>query len=141
MQTEPRLQEISGGGQLNRALFARIVRRVEHLQEKIAFSRKQAAPPPLREPTGKLRLSHAYLSSITRRVENFYAEIQGQGAKTPQGAGFDIISIDGLGENPEPPLSLNPTAGQFTQATINRLIRRIEHLHNLSLEAYYVPPA
>ena len=109
MQTEPRLQQISPGGKLTRELLARIVRRVEHLQEKIAFSRKQAAPPPLREPSGKTRITRAYLSSLTRRIENFYIELQGQRAKTPSGTGFNVTSLLGQEENPEPALSLNPS--------------------------------
>lgn len=121
MQTEPRLQEIQSGGRLNRDVFARIVRRVEHLQEKLdgsITSRTKAAPPALREPQGKLKLTNAYLTSIILRVENFWDEAAAAG-------------ISDAGRNIEPPLNLSPSHGRLTLNNINRLIRRIEYLHGL----------
>jgi hypothetical protein len=123
MQTEPPLNEIQSGGRLSLALLGRLVRRVEHLQEKLddgLVARSVPAPPRLQEPSGKTTLNSAYLKTLVDRIENAWAEIS-------------AVQFTANNNNPEPPLNPPPYRGQLRIQTINRIIRRIEYLHSLEI--------
>lgn len=121
---ETALKTIAEGGKLNLAMLGRIIRRVEGLHgriDSVLTSRAHPEEPSLTEPKGKLRLDSVWLGRLLRRIENAWSEINT--------AGF--TAEDGSSE--EPPLNVNATRGTLRLSTWNRIIRRIEYLHGLTI--------
>lgn len=124
MATEPALRQVDRGGRLTKALLGRLVRRIEALHEKIDDSitqRTQSAPPALREPEDKVKMDAAYLQAIALRIESAWAEISAAGFTTQA-----AVPV-------EPALKTDAPRGFFQLSVLNRIIRRIEYLHSLSI--------
>ena len=121
---ETALKTIAKGGKLNLAMLGRIIRRVERLHaqiDSVLATRAHRQEPALVEPKGKVKLDSAWLGGLLRRIENAWAEINT--------AGF----IAEAGTSQEPPLNVNATRGTLQLSTLNRIIRRIEYLHGLTI--------
>jgi len=118
------LKTIEKGGKLNLAMLGRIVRRVEKLHRQIdsvITTRAHPQEPALVEPAGKVKLDGAWLGRLLRRIENAWNEINT--------AGF----TEANGTSQEPPLNVNATRGTLQLSALNRIIRRIEYLHGLTI--------
>ena len=121
---ETALKTIAEGGKLNLAMLGRIIRRVERLHgriDSVLATRAHPQEPSLTEPKGKVKLDSAWLGALLRRIENAWAEINT--------AGFTAEA----GTSQEPPLNVNATRGTLQLSTLNRIIRRIEYLHGLTI--------
>ena len=118
---EPSLTEIPAAGRLNREVFARITRRVDHLLASsqlsydyygISLPKAVRDQPPV-QAAAPLRLDAAYWSGLIQKIESI--------SKINPGVIRSRIVL-------EPPLTVPSPPYRMHRAALNRIIRRIEAL-------------